>query len=130
MKKGLDREINVWDLEDPECVQCGLAELSWPIIRMGWGGHVVWPRAGDSLWVGRQEYLFPFAAKSVPGGAVTITTLKKPSDVPARMRAYTACFPTVSPIDCSRYCFDRGFEATTVSLAHMLDHLLHFKSLC
>ncbi|VDM31477.1 unnamed protein product [Hydatigera taeniaeformis] len=110
---GLDREVNVWDLADPECVQYGLPELSWPTSRMGWGGHVVWPRASDSIWIGREEYLFPFTKKSTPGGAVTLASLKKPSDVPARMRAYTVCFPTVSPIDCSRYCFDRGFEATT-----------------
>ncbi|KAH9284754.1 hypothetical protein ECG_02814 [Echinococcus granulosus] len=110
---GLDREINVWDLGDPGCVQCGLPELSWPTLRMGWGGCVVWPRASDSIWVGREEYLFPFSKKSTPGGAVTLASLKKPSDVPARMRAYTAWFPTVSPIDCSRYCFERGFEATT-----------------
>ncbi|VDK40629.1 unnamed protein product [Taenia asiatica] len=110
---GLDREVNVWDLADPECVQYGLPELSWPTLRMGWGGHVVWPRASDSIWVGREEYLFPFTKKNTPGGAVTLASLKKPSDVPARMRAYTVCFPTVSPVDCSRYCFDRGFEATT-----------------
>ncbi len=66
------------------------------------------------MWVGREEYIFPFTYKGNRGGAVTLVGLKKPTDVPARMRAYTACFPLCSPVDCGRCCFDKGFEPVTV----------------
>ncbi|VDD81480.1 unnamed protein product [Mesocestoides corti] len=110
---GLDRDINIWDFEDPACIEAGLPELTWPTTHMGWGGCVVWPRPGDCLWVGREEYVFSFTHNSARGGAVSLVGLKKPSDVPPRMRAYTACFPIVSPVECSRYCLEKGFEATT-----------------
>ncbi|KAM7535195.1 hypothetical protein Aperf_G00000096739 [Anoplocephala perfoliata] len=116
---GLDRDINVWDLSDGDCVTSGggvLSELSWSMIRMGWGGCVVWPRAGDAFWIGRQEYIFPFCNTSKSSSstrAVSLAGLKTPSDVPSRLRPYTTCFPTVSPVDCARNCLDRGFEATT-----------------
>ncbi|VUZ52592.1 unnamed protein product, partial [Hymenolepis diminuta] len=113
---GLDRDMNLWNLNDVTCIMSSagnISELSWTMMRTGIGGCVVWPRVGDNFWVGRQEYLFPFCSNVKASSAVSVSALKVPTDVPSRMRNYTIWFPMVSPNACCRYCFDRGFEAVT-----------------
>ncbi|VDO02968.1 unnamed protein product [Rodentolepis nana] len=110
--------MNLWNLDDVTCITSGagnISELSWSMMRTGIGGCVVWPRVGDNFFVGRQEYLFPFCSNAKVNTAVSVSALKAPTDVPSRMRNFTIWFPTVSPNGCCRYCFDRGFEAVTVS---------------
>ncbi|VDM04734.1 unnamed protein product, partial [Schistocephalus solidus] len=108
---GLDRDVHVWDLHDPACVQLSVPEMIWATPRSGIGGIVVWPRSTTTVWIGREEYITPFGAlRRIP---TELGSLKQPADLPTNLRSYTTAYPVCSPIDCSYWGMEMGLQPTS-----------------
>nr|VZI22264.1 unnamed protein product [Spirometra erinaceieuropaei] len=119
---GLDRDVHVWDLHDPACVQLSVPEIIWTTVRSGIGGSVLWPRSATIIWVGRQEYIMPFQMRR---NAAELGSLKEPTDLPTNLRSYTAAYPVCSPVELSFWGLEMGFQPTSSmdfsdSLAYMV----------